>query len=209
MTINTKKKLILIGSGSHSKSVIDISRNIGFNKIQLFDLNFSKSGNNNILNFKVENSLDYLKKNINKFKKNYFFISIGSSSRRKIVYDFFIKQKNISLINLISKRCYISKYSKIGVANLLAHETYVGPNSSLGNNNIINTRAIVEHDVEIGNDCHLCPGSIIGGNVKIGNNVFIGMGAIIKNGVSIPNNSVISAGSVILSEKNAKKIKKK
>ena len=204
-----KKKLFLIGSGSHSRSVIDISKSVGYKIIELFDLNYSKLGNNSILNFKVINSYSYLKKNLDKYKKNNFFISVGSSTKRKEIFNFLKKNKVIKIINIVSKKSYISKYSKMGVNNLIAHEAYIGPNTILGDNNIINTKAIVEHDVKIGDHCHLCPGTIIGGNVKIGDNVFIGMGSIVKNGINIPSNSVLDAGSIIIKKTDEKKFKKK
>jgi len=204
-----KKKLLLIGSGSHSRSVIDIGISVGYKSIELFDLNFSKLGNNSILNFKVINSYNYLKKNLDKYKKNNFFISVGSSTKRKEIFNSLKKNKNIKMINLVSKKSYISKYVKMGVNNLIAHGAYIGPNTILGDNNIINTKVIVEHDVRIGNHCHLCPGTIIAGNVKIGDNVFIGMGSIIKNGINIPSNSVLDAGSVIINKIDEKRIKKK
>tara|TARA_B100001057_G_C22700003_1_gene891308 strand:+ start:118 stop:759 length:642 start_codon:yes stop_codon:yes gene_type:complete len=192
--ILNKKKIFVIGSGGHSRPVIENLKMLGKNKINLFDIKFSKNKENSVLGVKVLD--DFKSINLKKIKKKTnFYIAIGENKLRKKYFKYL--KKFVVLPNLKSKKSFISPNSKIGKANFFNHFSFLGPNTKIGNNNILNTYSLIEHDVDIGDNCHICPGVKIGGRTKIGDNVFIGIGSVIINNIKICSNVTIGAGSLI------------
>lgn len=188
---------IVIGSGGHSRPVLE---NLILRKkknIKIFDIKFSKKKINNILNQNVVADLKEIEKK-KLSKKNKFYLAIGDNKKREMVYNEF--NKIVSFPNLISINSYISKFTQLGEGNFFNHFSFVGPNVKMGNNNIINTYSIIEHDVKVGSNNHICPGVKIGGNAKIGNNVFIGLGSTIIHKIKVCSDVTIGAGSVVIND---------
>ena len=189
----TLKSNIILGSGGHSRVILENLYILKKKNIKIYDLNFSSKKNNLILKNKVSDFKKISKKEIS--KNNDLFLAIGDNDKRKKYFDKF--KSKIKIPNLISKYSSISRYSKIGRANFLNHFCFIGPNSIIGNNNIINTKSLIEHDVKIGNHCHIGPSVKIGGASTIGDNVMCGIGSIIINKINICSNVTIGAGSVV------------
>jgi sugar O-acyltransferase (sialic acid O-acetyltransferase NeuD family) len=188
------KSNIVLGTGGHSKAILE---NLYLQKkknIRLYDIKYSKKNINVILKSKVINDFSNLNKKIIGSKNN-LYLALGNNQLRKIYFSRF--KKKFLMQNLISKNSYISNFSNIGFANFFNHFSYVGCNSTIGDNNIINTYGLLEHDVKIGSHCHVCPGVKIGGSVIIGDEVFIGIGSVVIDKIQICSNVVIGAGSII------------
>ncbi len=190
------KKIILIGTGGHAKSCIDV-----IEETKQFKINY-------LLEQKLGTQLNqykkivYTKKNLIELKKkNQFalicFGQIINKYDRQKTYEE-LKKLGYKFPVIKSKTSYVSKNTKILDGTIIMHRSVVNAYVNIGLNNIINTGSIIEHDVSIGNHNHIAPGAIINGNVKIGNNCFIGSGSIIRQGMIIKNNSFIQAGKVIL-----------
>lgn len=187
------KKIILIGSGGHASSCIDLINQSEKYKIHGYvdnkknkSLQFTFLGN--------DNQLEIIKK-----KCSNAIIAIGQikdSKLREKKYKL-LKKLNFNLPNIISKNSYIAKNLEIGEGNSFFTNSIINYNSNIGNNNIFNSRSLIEHDVKIGNNNHISTGVIINGNCSIGNNNFIGSGVIINNNVKIGNFCIISSGSII------------
>ena len=189
----TLKSNIILGSGGHSRVILENLYILKKKNIKIYDLNFSSKKNNLILKNKVSDFKKISKKEIS--KNNDLFLAIGDNDVRKKYFDKF--KTKIKIPNLISKYSNISHYSKLGTANFLNHFCFIGPNSIIGNNNIINTKSLVEHDVKIGSHCHIGPSAKIGGASSIGDNVMCGIGSIIINKINICSNVTIGAGSIV------------
>lgn len=199
------KKILIIGSGQHSNSVVDIlTLQNDIDDIYIFDkevknqkLKKVNGKNIKILNFKEIYSFES--------SSSLFFVAIGDNKiRQKIFLE--LKNKGFKSTNIISKKSTISNNFEIGEGNFISNGVIINNSSKIGNNNIINTGVIIEHDDQVGSHNHLCPGVKLAGGVNIKNNVFIGMGSIIDRSVTIDNNCFISPGSIIL--KNLEKNKK-
>ena len=189
----TLKSNIILGSGGHSRVILENLYILKKKNIKIYDFNFSSKKNNTILKNIVNDFKKISKKEIS--KNNDLFLAIGDNDKRKKYFDKF--KSKIKIPNLISKYSSISRYSKIGRANFLNHFCFIGPNSIIGNNNIINTKSLVEHDVKIGSHCHIGPSAKIGGASSIGDNVMCGIGSIIINKINICSNVTIGAGSIV------------
>lgn len=187
-------KIIIIGSGGHAASCINIIEKIKKYKIHGIVDNKNEIKN---LNYNLIGSDKDLSKIKNKIK--FAFIGIGqikSSKKRKKVFEN-LKNKNFILPKIISENSLVSKYSQIGEGTIIMNFAHININVKIGKNCIINTGSNLEHDVEVGDFVHISTGAIINGNTKIGSNTFIGSGSIINNNLKIGNNCIIASGKVV------------
>lgn len=183
------KKLILVGAGGHSKSILaSLSSEYCFqgyideNKVGTY---FSKPI--------FGNRLD----DIPDFKNHYYFISIGDNGFRKLWFER-INELGLNLINVIDTTAYVSPTATLGIGNFIGKFAILNTDSRIGDNNIINTHAIVEHECIIGNHVHLSTGAVINGNVIIEDSVFLGSMSVCIGNLCVGEGTTIGAGSVVL-----------
>ena len=190
------KKIIIIGAGGHSKSLINLI--ISTNKFKIIGLIDNQVGNKKVLNYPILGSdkdlIKYYKKGV-----RYCAIGIGQIKSPYIRIKLFniLKKNGFKIPTIISKTSNYFKDSEIGEGTQIFHNTFINSNVKIGNNCIINSGSIIEHDVEISNNCHISTGAIINGGVKIGTDTFIGSGSIIKNDIQIGKGCTIGMGMII------------
>jgi len=190
------KKIIIIGAGGHSKSLINLI--ISTNKFKIIGLIDNQVGNKKVLNYPILGSdkdlIKYYKKGV-----HYCAIGIGQikSPYKRIKLFNILKKIGFKIPTIISKTSNYFKDSEIGEGTQIFHNTFINSNVKIGNNCIINSGCIIEHDVEISNNCHISTGAIINGGVKIGTDTFIGSGSIIKNDIQIGKGCTIGMGMII------------
>tara|TARA_B100001769_G_C22073667_1_gene578060 strand:- start:315 stop:893 length:579 start_codon:yes stop_codon:yes gene_type:complete len=189
-------KIILIGGGSHCKSVIDvIEQEAKFEIAGIVDK--SELLGSKVLGYSViGNDSD-----LNNLSKRYQFalITIGqikSPLMRIKLYELAIEAK-FSLPTIISPNAYVSKHSKIGKGTVIMHNAIINANTSIGYNCIINSKVLIEHDCKISNHCHISTNATINGGVEIGSKCFIGSNVTTKDNIKIKEKSFIKAGSVV------------
>lgn len=190
----SKKKLLLVGSGGHSKACIDVVElEKKYEIVGLIDI----KKNIILKKYKVIGDISDLIK-LRKITKN-IFISIGQIKTPILRIDILkkIKDFDFTLVKIVSPLSYVSKHSSIAEGTIIMHGAYVGPNVKIGKNCIINTKSHIEHDSIIGNNCHISTSATVNGNVKIESGCFIGSNSVIKEGVIIKKGSFIKMGSVI------------
>jgi len=193
---NKNNRILLIGSGGHCRSVIDVIELDGkFEIVGIIDKkeNIGKK----IFNYEVigtDEDLPNLKKEV-----KYAFITIGhihNVEPRKRIFNL-LKELGFEIPVIVSPLAYVSKYSFIDEGTIIMHHAIINSNVKIGKNCIINTKALIEHDCEVGDNCHISTGAILNGGVKIGSDSFIGSGAICVEGATIPEGSFIKAGSLV------------
>lgn len=192
---NMKNKILLIGSGGHAQSCIEIIESQG--KFIIEKIYDPFSNNEKLYEYQIEKQEDYL---INYHGKiSNLFLAIGyikDPSIREKYIDLFTNF-NFTYPNIVSKTSYISNRSKLGFGNSFHHYSFINSNAEIGNFNIINSGAIIEHGVKIGNNCHISTNVVINGQVEIGNNTFIGSGSVLMQGIKIGNNQTIPMGTLL------------
>ena len=184
------KRLVLIGAGGHSKSIIDSLGN-EFDFIGYVDEN--KTGffyGKPIFGQKISDVPNY--------ESCVFFVSIGDNRVRTIWYER-ILSLGLSTVNIIDKSAYISPTASIGNGNFIGKNAVINADSIIGNNNIINTRALVEHECVVGNNIHLSTGAILNGNVKVEDGAFLGSMSVCIGQLTIGKGTIIGAGGVVTS----------
>ena len=128
------------------------------------------------------------------------FISIGSNSIRKKVYQKFILNKICVDVNSLHPSAIISNTAIIGKQNFISAGVIINPQVLISKGCIINTGAIREHECRVGAFAHIGPGAVLAGNVSVGEGCMIGANSVIKEGIKIGNNVIIGAGAVIIND---------
>lgn len=196
MSFMNKKPLILIGSGGHCRSCIDVIESTHDWYIHGILDEKGKYGNS-VLGHKIiaDDS------QIRTFAEEgyYFLIAVGqiknSISRRRIYKS--LIDTDAKLATVVSPYAYVSRHSNIGLGTIIHHFAFINANVNIGNNCIINTGAVIEHDSQVGNHTHISTNSTINGTVCIGERCFVGSGAVIRNNISIVDDVIIGAASLV------------
>lgn len=200
---NMKDKVIIVGSGGHARSVLDILlENNDFDIVGCTDSQYPNI--QRVINMEeipvigTDGELETLYDN--GIKK--IFVAIGDNKLRNKIYD---KVVNIgfSPINVISKNAVISPKAQIGQGICIMAGAIVNVNSVIGDNSIINTKASIDHDCVIGKSSHIAPGSTLSGYIKIGDGTHIGTGTTIIDKIKIGSWAFVGGGSVVVSDLNS------
>jgi len=191
-----KPRILLIGGGSHCKSVIDV---IEFeNKYDIGGIiDVQEKIGERLLGYPIVGTDDDLFSLKNDF--DFFHISLGKigiSEKRSHLYNF-LKEKGFPFPIIVSPSAYISKHAFVNDGTIIMHHAVVNAGAHIGRNCIVNTKALIEHDAVIGDHCHIATGAIINGGVEVGSESFIGSGAVSKQFSTVPFGSFIKANSII------------
>lgn len=183
-------KLIIIGAGGFSKSIIDSLDKKKYELIGFLDT--FKCGFHQ--NYRIiGNSLDLLE---NK-EKYVYFIGIGDPITRKYFYDI-LKKYNLKLINIIDKTANISENVKLGYGIFVGKSVIVNADVILEDNVVLNTRALIEHGNYISAHSNISTNTVLNGDVHIGQCSFIGSCSVINGQIDIGSNVIIGSGSVVI-----------
>ena len=188
-----KIPLILIGSGGHAKSCIDVIEETG--RYKLLGYIDKKKNKKFKLNYLGE---DKELKKINKICKN-AIIGVGQIKdykKRSKIFNY-LKKLKFSLPAIKSPFSHVSKKSFVQEGSIVMHGAIINSGAKIGKNCIINTKALIEHDVTVKDHCHISTGAIINGDAEIGEYSFIGSGSVIKNGLKLNKKSFIGMGSKV------------
>lgn len=191
------KKIIIIGSRGHAKSVIDACEAQGeyfiLGLVDDFRDEDDFEGDHLILG-KVSDV-----ERLNFKNKCSWFIAIGDNYQRKRIYDE-LSHLNLEYVNIIHPFSAIAEHTEMGAGIVVMAGGVINRGCKIGSQSIINTKASLDHDSILGEYSSLAPGVSTGGYVNIGGLTAIGLGASIKNKINIGYNNVIGCGSVVLKD---------
>ena len=184
------KSFVLLGSGGHATSILDLLESCGVSKIYVCGLTNDKE-----LSRYESISIEQIEKNLDDL---YLVLAIGD---KKLRNDFI--SRNLEIIKngrfpvLIHPSAFVSHSSVIGAGTIIFAYSYIGPFCSIGNFSIINTHSVVEHGNKLGEAVILSPRVTLCGNVSVGNNTFLGLGVGVAPSVEIGANVTIGAFSFV------------
>jgi acetyltransferase EpsM len=195
------RKLILIGSGFHSKIVYEEILKLNKYKVLGYVSNDDKK-KHSIRKLKYLGKLETLDKL--RYKNYSCVIAVGQGNIRKKIFNETKKLKiKIQWEKIISKDSIISSNTKIGEGSVVVSGSIIDIGTKIGKHCLINTGSYINHD-NIFKDFSGCgPRTTTGGNVTLGEKSYIGIGSVIKNNIIIEENTIIGASSLVL--KNCKK----
>jgi sugar O-acyltransferase (sialic acid O-acetyltransferase NeuD family) len=189
--------MLLIGSGGHARSCIDVIELSGLYKIAGF-VEKNEANDNGLLGYSIIGTDE----NLPELRRDYevALVTVGQikSATTRIRLFNILKDLKYKLPVIVSPKSHVSKNSKIDTGTIIMHDVIVNANARIGKNCIINNKALIEHDAAVGDHCHISTGAIVNGGVTVGNESFIGSGAVIKQSIVIGSRCVIGAGAVVL-----------
>lgn len=188
------KKIVLIGSGGHCKSIIDSIE--GLKKFDIVAIVEKKEDGLGINKIEKNEELSLLYKS---GIRNAFIAvgSIGNPSARMKLYEL-LKNMGYKFPIIIDKTAIVSKSSKIEEGVFIGKGAIVNANVIIKKQCIINSGSIVEHDCIINEFVHLAPGVTLSGRVSVGEGTHVGTNSTIIQNVVVGKNVLIGAGSVII-----------
>ncbi len=191
-----KKPILLIGSGGHARSCIEIiETEHRYNIIGILDND--KEVGQKIYGYSVLGSdemLGQLSKEV-----HHIVIGIGQVKTSEQREHYFCRAVKLgySLPVIVAPSAHVSKHAEIGIGTVVFHGATVNASSKVGICNIINSHALIEHDADIGDFCHISTGAIVNGASSVGRRCFIGSGTVIVNNIKIADDTFLKAGSIV------------
>ena len=186
-----QKKVIILGAGGHAKVIADIIKKSKDEIIGFLDDNEDIQGKVIYDNKKVIGKIS----DLDKYKKDYIVIGIGSNKVRKAISE---KYNNLKWYTAIHPSAVIAHEVTIGEGTVVMAGVIINPGTVIGKHSIINTSSSLDHDNVIGDFVHISPGSHLAGTVKIGNGTWICTGVTIINNILIGENNIIGAGATVI-----------
>lgn len=191
-----KKRILLVGGGSHCKSVIDVIEQADTYEI-VGIMNLQEKVGEYILGYPILGTDEQLSLFQNEVDAYHISVGqIGLSDKRASLFNI-IKEQGGKCPIILSPLAYVSKHASIGEGTVIMHHAIVNAGATIGRNCIINSKSLIEHDAIIGDHCHIATGAIINGGVNIGRDSFIGSGAVSKQNSTVLSGSFIKANSII------------
>lgn len=194
------KKIVIIGCGGHTKSLVDIIERDGKYQIVGF-VDKYKNSQFEYRGYKILGSDDEMEI-IFRDGIKYAAIGIGFMGKGAIrdkVYDK-LKMIGFQLPIFVDPSAIIANDVKIGEGTVIGKVAVLNSETKIGKMVIINTAAVIEHECVIGDFSHVSVGTKLCGNVTVGNNCFIGAGTTIIQGCHIGKNTLIGAGGLVLTD---------
>lgn len=194
------KKILLVGGGSHCKSVLDsLLEQKEFSKIGIIDQK-EKIGKE-ILGVSVIGCDDDLPKLFEDGYK-YAFVTVGSIGNPNLRMNLFniLSEIGFEVPNIIDSSAVVSRHIKMETGIFIGKNAVINAGAIIHKGAIINTGAIIEHDCLVGEFAHVSPGSVLSGEVQVGKNTHIGANCVIKQQLRIGSDTIIGMGSVVLKD---------
>jgi sugar O-acyltransferase (sialic acid O-acetyltransferase NeuD family) len=192
----TNSKILVFGTGGHTKSVIRIiEAEAKWDIYGLLDDFGYQEKDINILGYKIvgyRNDVSHLQE----AKITNAFVAIGDNHLRAEVQMDLIS-KGLKTTTIIHPAAIVMNSSPIGDGTMIHALAVIGPDSTIGKGVIISAFSGVGHDSIIEDYAHLTPGVLIGGGATIGEFSFLGLGAVVLPGVKIGKNVQVGANSVV------------
>ena len=194
-----KKKIVLIGSGGHARSCIQVIEELEEFSISGL-IGLPNEVDSEQFGYKVigsDSDLPAIRKSI-----EHAVITVGQILNPEIRVNLFEKAEAAGFVlpTIISKSAQISSHTTIGKGCMIMNGVIINSGAQIGQNCIINTRALIEHDVVVGDHSHVSTGVIVNGATRIGSQTFIGSVSIIRNGLIIGDNCLVGMGSVVVKD---------
>jgi UDP-perosamine 4-acetyltransferase len=186
--------VVIVGSGGHSKVVIELVRAEG--KYQILGCTGLAEGGFVLGDVPILGKDAVLPAVLAQGVKS-AFVAIGDN-RLRVRLLTQVSEMGFELINAVSPNAVVSPSATLGRGIAIMAGAVINASTQIGDGAIINTNAGVDHDCCIGNGVHIGPGSALAGNVEVGRESFLGIATCVLPGVRIGSRAVIAAGSVVI-----------
>ncbi len=190
--------IIIIGSSSHAKVVIDLIEQEGkYHIVGLFEPTLEDYGQD--LGYKVYHNAEDLPLLVQQLDLKGVIVAIGDNFvRSKVVQDIQLLCPKLAFVSSIHPRATIGKNVSIGEGTVILAGVTINTCSQVGRFCILNTHSSLDHDSVMEDYSSLAPGVCTGGKCRIGHHSAINIGATLVNTMNIGEHCIIGAGSTVL-----------
>lgn len=208
-----KRRLVLLGAGSHATVIADILVSAGIGKPPYTAIDLSTIPRRKPSNRKRKSNLPAgwlarqaltglldvvewtdIEGHLNKGAIQ-AIPAIGDNRLREETCRL-LESYGIPLQGANHPSAVVSRYAQIDPGVVICAGAIIGTGAWIGAGSIINTRASVDHDCRISPYVHIAPRATLGGNVTIETRAWIGLGACVREGIRIGADAVVGAGAV-------------
>jgi sugar O-acyltransferase (sialic acid O-acetyltransferase NeuD family) len=189
--VSTNQKLIIIGAGGYSKSVLDSLDGGRFTLSGFIDERMNLC---NHLGYPV---LGHSLEDIRNASQYVYFIAIGNNKKRKYWHDL-LKKAHLHVINVIDSTAIVSPMATIGEGCFVGKYAVVNAGATVGDDVVVNTMALVEHGCVICDHANLSTKSVVNGDVTVGEGCFIGSNSVTIGQRSIGDWTIVGAGATVI-----------
>lgn len=195
-----KPKVIIIGAGGHTRSIIDaLIRQGEYECVGLIEKESMEYPS--YMGIEVIGSDEDLKDLAQKV--DYAFIGIGKNLELREKMAKHLKGLGYEFATIVDPSAIIACDVEIDEGVFVGKKAIINAGSHVGKHSIINTGAIIEHDCLIEDFVHAAPGVILGGGVHLERKVHLGMGSIVNEGIKIHQGTFIGSGSLVTKDMKA------
>jgi sugar O-acyltransferase (sialic acid O-acetyltransferase NeuD family) len=193
------KRILIVGSSGHAKSVIDTIEKEGkFTIVGLID-DFRDSGE--CLGYKILGSTEDLKGLVRTEAIYGLVIAIGDNFSRQTVHEKIAALcPGLRFVSTVHPSAVIGRDVSIGPGTVIMSGVSVNSGTVIGDFCILNTHSSLDHDCLMKNYSSLAPGVNTGGYVWIGWGSAIGVGAKINHKICIGDHCVIGSGACVVKD---------
>uniref|UniRef100_Q473C7 Transferase hexapeptide repeat protein n=2 Tax=Burkholderiaceae TaxID=119060 RepID=Q473C7_CUPPJ len=193
----TMKRIVVIGSGGHARSVIDVVERQGKYRI----VGLVDDTPREVMGYRVIGNETALQALVKEYRIDEALIAIGDNNvRAQVAKRIEALCAGIQFAVAIHPAACIGRDATIGTGTVVMAGAVVNACSAIGRHCIINTGACIDHDCKVGDFVSLAPGVITGGDCNIGTYAAIGLGANLIHGVTIGDQTVIGAGALVIND---------
>ena len=193
------EKIIVIGSGGHAKSVVDIIESK--NQYQIAGFMDNQESDYAYKDYRVIGSDADAEKLYHEGIRNAVMGIgfLGNSQVRNRVYEYY-KSIGFQFPVCVDASAVLANDVILDEGVVVGKRAVINSAAKIGRMAIVNTAATVEHECTVGEFSHVSVGAIICGNVTVGHDTFVGAGTTVIQGKHIGNRALIGAGSVVLKD---------
>jgi sugar O-acyltransferase (sialic acid O-acetyltransferase NeuD family) len=196
-------RLVIVGSGGHACSVLDVAYGSGqFALVGLID-DFLPPGAERF-GLPVLGSREKLAGIFGASEADAVFVAIGDNFARCSMARWIeAAVPAVRFATLVHPAAVVGRDVVIGRGTVLMPGAIVIAGSVIGEGCILNTACSLDHESSMGDWSSLAPGVVTGGGVTIGARSHIGLGANVVQQVAVGDDTVIGAGSLVLNDVEA------
>ena len=196
MTIQAKKKLLLIGGGGHCRSCIDVIRSTKqYDIVGILDI--AEKVGETVDGVPVVGTDTEMDKYLASADKCLITVGqIGTGELREKLYQMAVDKK-AELATVVSPNAYTAKTATLKSGTIVMHGAIVNAGATVAENVILNSFSLIEHDVCIGAHTHISTRATVNGGSVINQCSFLGSHAVVFNQIEIGEHSVIGGGQVV------------
>lgn len=191
-------KIVVLGNGGHSKSIIDVLERERKYKIVGCIVNDSLEQEKTGSGYPVIGTDADLEAVFQSGVKH-AAIGIGflgKSDLRKRIWKR-LKEIGFSLPIICDPTAILANHVEIGEGSFVGKGAIINTDVTIGKMCIINTGAIIEHDCIVSDFSHISAGSILCGGVEVGELSFVGAGAAVIQGKKLGKQCIVGAGVAV------------